>query len=92
MTASVQLSGFAEVDKQLAQLPIELRGKSLKDAMKKAAKVIADRARVLVPPPGYPGDKPGFKPLRDTIVARDSSARDTTSGLVRAAGRHTHLA
>jgi len=89
--ASVTLSGFTEVDKQLAQLPIELRGKTLKAAMKKAAQVIASRARVLVPPPGYPGDKPGFKPLRETIVAKGSSSRDTTTGQVRAAGQHSHL-
>jgi len=89
--ANVLLTGFADVDKQLAQLPIEIRGKTLKDAMKKAAQVIVSRARDLVPPPGYPGDKPELKPLRDSIVAKGSSARDTTSGLVKAAGQHSHL-
>ena len=89
--SAVQLTGFSDVDKQLARLPIEIRGKTLKDAMKRAALVIAKRARVLVPPPGYPGDKPQHKSLRDTIVARGSSSRDTTSGLVKAAGQHSHL-
>ncbi len=88
---SVQLSGFTEVDKQLAQLPLEIRGKTLKAAMKQAAKVIADRAKQLVPPPGYPGDKPGLRSLLASIKPASRSTQNTTQGLVRAHGQHSHL-
>lgn len=89
--AAVQLTGFTEVDKQLAQLPIELRGKTLKDAMKLAAKAIVTRAKMLVPPPGYPGDKPNVRSLLASIKPASRSGQDTTTGLVRAHGQHSHL-
>lgn len=51
----------------LELLPGMERYLGLTTAFRRAGQVVAKRARALCPPPGYKEDKPGLKPLRDTI-------------------------
>ncbi len=52
---------------QLLKIDAMDRLLGLSKAMRKAGNVVAKRAKELCPPPGYPGDDPTKKPLRDTI-------------------------
>lgn len=93
---SVQITGWKEIGEQLERLPIEARGIELEKAVRKGLNRIKKRARELVPPPGYPGDKPGLKPLRDTIgtVLRRYKGGVVIAGVVGPeypAGAHGHL-
>jgi hypothetical protein len=59
-----------------------------------ASKVVVKRARELVPKPGYAGDKPGLKPLRETIghtVKTYGQIFVAIIGPQRPAGAHGHL-
>ena len=81
-------------DELLTRLPLELRGKYLKQGVRGGLAVVRKKARQLVPKAGYPGDKPGLKPLQDTIgvVVRDYG--ETIYGAVGPqypAGAHGHL-
>ena len=92
--ATLQLTGFEGVLSTLASLPLEMRGPVISTALRKGGKIVAARAKQLVPPPGYPGDKPEFKPLRETIgveVKVYSSASVAIIGPKRPAGAHGHL-
>ena len=93
---SVQITGWKEIGAQLERLPIEVRGPELEKAIRKSLNRIKTRAKQLVPPPGYPGDKPGKKPLRDTIgvVLRRYKGGAVIAGVVGPeypAGAHGHL-
>lgn len=86
------------VEALLERLPIELRTTALTKAVRAAGKVVAERARQLCPPPGYPGDKPGLKPLRDTIGVQvryyereQDAAVVAVVGPEYPAGAHGHL-
>lgn len=46
----------------------DLRNVELVKALKEAGKVVQRKAKANVSEPGYPGDKPGLKPLRETII------------------------
>jgi len=60
-------SEFTAANALLAKVDKQLRGKAVEESLHRAAQVVVDAAKVEVPQPGYPGDKPGLKPLRDTI-------------------------
>lgn len=62
-------SFFRRVDEQLAHMPIELREKALKKAIREGAKVVGMQTRQLITKPGYPGDKDTAKypPLSKNI-------------------------
>jgi hypothetical protein len=63
----VEIHFDESVLESLQLLPGMERYLGLTMAFRRAGQVVAKRARSLCPPPGYKGDKPGFKPLRDTI-------------------------
>lgn len=92
----VSAEGWAQADKELAQLPILVRGIELEKAMRKGVNLVARRARQLAPPPGYPGDKPDKKALRDTIGTvlrrfRGGAVIGAIVGPEYHAGAHGHL-
>jgi HK97 gp10 family phage protein len=92
----VQITGWNEIGAQLERLPIEVRGTELEKAVRKGINRIKTRARQLVPPPGYPGDKPDKKALRDTIgvVLRRYKGGAVIAGVAGPeypAGAHGHL-
>ena len=94
--ATVTISGFAKADKQLAQLPLEMRGKAITAAIRKALKIHNKRAKELIPPPGYPGDKPEFTPLRETLITMIKQNEEGTLGIAgsrrgKGGGSHSHL-
>lgn len=63
-------------------------------ALNKAAKIVQKRAKELCSPPGYPGDKPDKKPLRDTIGVVErvyDHAIVVVVGPQYPAGAHGHL-
>ena len=93
MTA-VKLEGFDAVDRAFSKIPIEIRGSSLKAGLRKGGNKVKSRAKQLVPPPGYPGDKPELEALKDTISVeiRDyDNAMVAVTGPKRPAGHHGHL-
>lgn len=55
------------LDRVLSQIAIELRARELEKATRKGGNVIARAMRRKAPKPGYPGDKPDLKPLKNTI-------------------------
>jgi HK97 gp10 family phage protein len=87
-------SGRQETDKLLANMPLELREKQLKGAIRAAAKVFIKKAKALAPPPGYVGDKPDKMSLRDSIAVKVKAYQTTVAGFVgprRPYGNHAHL-
>lgn len=94
MPISAHAVGFEEVDRELAAIPIELRGPIMTTALRKGAQVVIRRAKPLVPPPGYPGDKPDLKPLRETLGVVTRTYRTVVMALAGPrwpAGAHGHL-
>jgi hypothetical protein len=92
---TVRIEGFEEADRLLAKIadPAE-RNKAFTAGLRAAGNVVKTRAKELVPKPGYPGDKPGLKPLRDTLsvlVKQYSDVWVAVVGPSRPAGRHGHL-
>lgn len=78
----------------LSKFELADRGLGLSKALRKAANVVAKRAKELCPKPGYPGDDPSKKPLRDTIgvVVREyMTAIVIYVGPQYPAGAHGHL-
>lgn len=67
---SVSLTDTKTTDALLANLPIELRGKTLTKAIRKAGNEVAKEARRRLTAnnmPGYPGDKPDKPPIAKTV-------------------------
>lgn len=92
--ASVTVTGAEQIEQDLARLPLELRGTATQAGLRAAGSLVVRRARQLVPQPGYPGDKPEFKPLRDTLateVRGYTNAMVAVVGPKRPAGSHGHL-
>lgn len=86
---------LGQVDSELAKLSVLHRQPALRSGLRDAGRIVEKRYRELVPPPGYPGDKPGLKPLRDTITTRVAEyPSGVLVGVVGAqypAGAHAHL-
>lgn len=83
---------FAGLGKQLERLSLQAR--ATRDFLRKALQPVARDARKLIPKPGYPGDKPEFKPLRNTIRVAVRDYGRTWYGAVGPAypaGAHGHL-
>lgn len=92
--AQVILTGFDEVERQLAKFPIELRGTVIKAGLRKGGRKLINRAKEIVPPPGYPGDDPELKPLRETLAVeiRDGKVGPyAVCGPKYPAGAHGHF-
>lgn len=64
---SIKEAGWKAADQLLAKLEIAVRGKTINDAMRKVGNQIKSQTRAILPKPGYPGDKPDMKPLRETL-------------------------
>lgn len=88
---TVKVEGFAEAERHLERLPLELRGPVVKAGLRAAGNAVVRRAKQLCPPPGYPGDKPGLKALVDTLgteIREYSGATVAVVGPKRPAGSH----
>lgn len=84
---------WRRMDRILAKAALEMRQKMVVKAIRKGARRIARAMKAKCPPPGYAGDKPGLKPLEDTIgvVVRDYGAKThATIGPQYPAGAHAH--
>lgn len=99
-SASVRLEiseeTWSQVDRELVALELigTQRSGAVKRGLKTAGEVVEARVRETLPLPGYPGDKPGLKPLRDTV---NTKVKDYGNGLFAAivgyeypAGAHGH--
>lgn len=78
----------------LKRIAPDLREKAIKQAIRAAGRIVANKAKTLVPQPGYPGDKPGKKPLRDTFKVRVRNYRAIFVAVVGPGwpeGAHSHL-
>lgn len=86
---------FAQIDRELAAIGVFHRQAALKAGLQKPLDLVADRYRSNLPMPGYPGDKKGKKPLRDTVGTKIKEySGGTVVGVVGAyypAGAHAHL-
>lgn len=99
MTATVTLKiskeEFERIDKQLAGLPMLSRMPAIKKGLRARGKVVEKRLKQTLPPPGYPGDKPGLKPLRDTTATKvkeyPRGAVVAIVGFESGAGSHGHF-
>jgi len=98
MTVEVKVDDreFAQADMLLKQLDKSLRVEGTKDALKAGGEVVVARAKQEVPQPGYPGDDPRKKPLKETItsVVREYHSSGTFVSIVgpaHPAGAHGHL-
>lgn len=95
--ASIEISAseLGKADEVLRQLGGGWLGnQALRRAMTATGKIVIREAKATAPKPGYKGDKPGKKPLRDTIgqVFREySAARVMVIGPLAPAGAHGHL-
>lgn len=91
---STTIKEVGNADQVLAQLPIELRGKALIKALRKAGNVVAKEARRLAPEPGYDGDDPTEKPLNKTYKTVVRQYPTKVIAVVSPRGRegsHAHL-
>lgn len=67
---SIKEAGWKAADQLLARLEIAVRGKTINDAMQKVGNQIKSQTRAILPKPGYPGDRPDMKPLRETLKVK----------------------
>ncbi|QDV56513.1 HK97 gp10 family phage protein [Rosistilla oblonga] len=66
---NVTIDESGDVDRLLQTMPDVLQHKQLPKALRAGAKPIIRDAKQRVSQPGYPGDKPGKEPLKNTIHA-----------------------
>lgn len=96
-TADVKIdeSEFRRASQLLKTVDDKIRREGLMEAFTKASEIVVASAKREVPQPGYPGDKSGKKPLRETIgfVIRDYSSGTMVAviGPQYPAGAHGHL-
>lgn len=97
MPATLDISDdvLQQIDKELAKLSIIQRSPVLKRGLRAAGAIVKKRYRDLIPPPGYAGDKPGLKPLRQTVsdkfIEYPSGRLVEVVGAAYPAGAHAHL-
>jgi hypothetical protein len=77
---SIKEAGWKAADQLLARLEIAVRGKTINDAMRKVGNDIKQRTRAILPKPGYPGDRPDMKPLRETLKVK---VKDFNGGAIK---------
>ena len=90
--AGVELQGWEGLTRELDRIDSTLSGQVTRDAVKAGAEVVAARMRQLCPV-GDPDDKPGLKPLRETIeieVKQYGKKSLAVIGPARPAGAHGH--
>lgn len=89
-------AAFEQFDKQLAALPMLGRMPAIKGGLRGVGKTVERQLVATLPMPGYPGDKPGKTPLRETV---QSKVKEYPSGKVvlvvgynySGGGQHGHL-
>jgi hypothetical protein len=80
--------------KLIDAIAADLKGKVMIAALKAGAKLVITAAKANITAPGYPGDKPGLKPLRDTVGAVMREYENRTIAVIGSsypAGAHGHL-
>lgn len=98
MTARIEINygSIGKIDAALSRLEAAGRLPVLKRGLRSAGKVVEQRTQQILPQPGYPGDKEGLKPLRDTLGTKVGEYRDgrfvvATTGYEWGAGSHGHM-
>ena len=96
MTVEINEAEWANAHRLLDAVDRSVRKAATEEALKKASEVVVHAAKREVPQPGYPGDDPSKKPLRDTIafVVREYEQTGTFVAVIGPqypAGAHAHL-
>lgn len=76
------------------KLEAEVRGAELVKAVRKAGNLVKRHTIPRITPPGYPGDKKGKAPLRESIIVAVREYQNATVAFVGGAwpqGAHMHL-
>ena len=88
-------SEWLKAEALLQRVDRELRQEAVEESLEKASKIVEEEAKRQAPPPGYPGDKPRKKPLRDTISHKIEKYQSgnivSIVGPQYPAGAHAHL-
>lgn len=92
----VDNASWESADRILGQLEQTVRGPAIGQAMRHVLNKIKQKTKQIVPKPGYPGDKPGLTPLRDTLAVKTKNYQDGTVkvgivGYTYPEGAHGHL-
>lgn len=95
----IELTGhtWAQVDKELGAVgDVLLHGPAVGVAMRAVGREINKDVKSQLPKPGYPGDKPGLTPLRETLRVRTKNYQRgafkvAIIGYTRPDGSHGHL-
>lgn len=61
---------IADADALLRAIDQHARGRAMTKVLKDAGNVLIKQLKEVLPKPGYPGDKPDLKPLRDTVASK----------------------
>jgi Bacteriophage HK97-gp10, putative tail-component len=61
---------IADADNLLKAIGEHARGAAITRVLKAAGQQLVDELKSVLPKPGYPGDKPSLKPLRDTVAMK----------------------
>jgi hypothetical protein len=101
--ASIEIdkSTWDAADALLAKIDVAVRGKTVDKGLRKIGNQVKSQTKSILPKPGYPGDKPGLKPLRETLKVKVVNYRDgavkvmvvgyTYSRTKGEGGNHGHL-
>lgn len=101
--ASIEIdkSTWDAADKLLSKVDMAVRGKAVDQGLRKIGNSVKSQTRSILPKPGYPGDKPGLRPLRETLKVKIINYKDgavkvmvvgyTYSRTPGQGGNHGHL-
>ena len=70
---TIDANAERQAAKLLEQIDELVRGPAITKTLQSVGRVVKNDVRSVLPKPGYPGDKPEFKPLRETISVRVKS-------------------
>lgn len=68
-------SALRQAERMLDQIDAIARGPQLTKVLRSVGEQIRRDVKAVLPKPGYPGDKPELKPLRDTIAVKVENYR-----------------
>lgn len=85
-----------EADRLLSAIEEQARGAAIGRVLRDAGNLLKQKVREVLPKPGYPGDKPDLKPLRDTVTVKVKNYQGgffkvLIVGYALPAGAHGHL-
>jgi hypothetical protein len=83
-------------DKLLSAIEEQARGAAIGRVLRDAGNLLKKKVREVLPKPGYPGDKAGLKPLRDTVSIKVKNYQGgffkvLIVGYALPSGAHGHL-